>query len=78
MTGVSDVCSSDLVLLLPEAFTLRTILAEGCMHTLGEGPETDQPVACGGIKQDDWPEGRQRPGKLSPKGFKLPKGLALF
>ena len=48
------------------------------MHTLGEGPETDQPVACGGIKQDDWPEGRQRPGKLSPKGFKLPKGLALF
>ena len=31
-----------------------------------------------GTKQDDWPEGKQRPRKLPPcKGFKLPKVMTL-
>ena len=35
-------------------------------------------ISQGGTKQDDWPEGRQRPGKLPPyKEFKLPKGATL-
>ena len=50
------------VLLLPEAFTLKSILAEGCMCTLGEGPMTGQIWK---KKPDTWPEGRQRLEKLT-------------
>ena len=54
---------------LPDVFVLKSIWLGG------EGPETNQP---GGAKQDYWPEGRQRPGKLALyNGFKLSKGVTL-
>ena len=49
-------------LLLPEAFTLKSILAEGCMCTLGEGSMIGQIWK---KKPDTWPEGRQRLEKLT-------------
>ena len=41
-------------------------------------PQGSAQIYQGVTKEGDWPEGRQRPGELSPyKGFTLPKGMIL-
>ena len=50
-------------LLLPEAFTSRSILAQGCMPTPGEGPRVGQVWE---KKPDNWLEGRQTSGRTDP------------
>ena len=57
------------ILLFPEAFTLRSILAEGCMCTPVEGPRVGQVWK---KKPDNWPEGRKKPGRNDLYKWQLP------
>ena len=50
------------VLISPEAFTSRSILVDRCMHISRESPKVGQ---VWGKKPENWPDGRQRPGRTA-------------